>query len=173
MGKVDDSNIDHILLQLSNLYVNVKRQVYDDEIFIYDTSFINFDDGLEYINDFHLFSYDKDNMENLSKKEREVLYKSIFSMISSSSIEVSVKNILNHIGKFYNADRAYIVFLDEKSANIFVPYEWLNNGKRSIKNIISEYTLDTFPLLKHCYKHKKPLRTKRNELVTDFRKYNS
>ena len=173
LGKVDDSNIDHILLQLSNLYVNVKRQVYDDEIFIYDSSFINFDDGLEYINDFHLFSYDKDNIENLSKKEREVLYKSIFSMISSSSIEVSVKNILNHIGKFYNADRAYIVFLDEKSANIFVPYEWLNNGKRSIKNIISEYTLDTFPLLKHCYKHKKPLRTKRNELVTDFRKYNS
>ena len=114
-------------------------------------------------------TFENNLTDTLSEDEKNVALSCLESIIVSDSIDLAVKGVLKNIGKYYNADRVYILSLAENNHVITMLYEWISNEKWSIQRAISGMRIDKFPLLCRCIEEKKPVFMSN----ADIRNYNT
>ena len=97
----------------------------------------------------------------LSEVEKDIIFKCISAMLSSDSLDTSINSVLNYIGQYCLADRAYLISLSENRHVITMPYEWTDSHKTSIQQSVSGLYVDRFPALKQCMEQRLPVNLKR------------
>ena len=93
----------------------------------------------------------------LSEEEKDIAFQCVSTMLSSDSPDSSIHSVLNYIGTYYCADRAYILMLAENRHVITMPYEWRGSGKSSIQQAVSGLFMERFPLLGRCMEENAPI----------------
>lgn len=93
----------------------------------------------------------------LSEQEKDVTLQCVSAMLSAHSLDASIRNVLNTIGTYYRADRAYILVLTENRHVITMPFEWTSPHKPSIQQAVSGLLVDRFPTLKRCLEEQAPV----------------
>lgn len=125
-------------------YTKTKVQLADDEI---ELMRILSKHVLYTIENFKI-RYNEEKSRNKEKKLREITQK-IRSTLNAEEVK---RNIVESIGKIYNADRCFIVEHDWKSEKSYVTEEYLASKKiKSTKNIFEQYdNLPYFRRLEHA-----------------------
>lgn len=93
----------------------------------------------------------------LTKDAQDAFLSCVTSMLTSDSLEASVDNALRYIGKYYMANRVYILSLSDDSQKVTMLYEWTGSGKYSIRQVMSGMEIKKIPLLMRCMEEGKPL----------------
>lgn len=93
----------------------------------------------------------------LTKDAQEAVLSCVTSMLTSDSLKASLDNALRYIGKYYRANRVYILSLSDDGQKVTMLYEWTGSGKYSIRQVMSGMEIKKIPLLMHCMKEGKPL----------------
>ena len=107
--------------------------------------------GLEgYVNE-------EEEERGLTAGEQKVVFSIVAAMLTAATIQISLDSTLNYIGKYYNADRTYVLSLSDSRREVTMLYEWTGNGKYSIQNVVSGMKIGKFPLLVRCLDEKRPV----------------
>lgn len=93
----------------------------------------------------------------LSEQEKDVALDCVSTMLSARTLNASLMGVLQTIGAYYQADRAYALMLVENSKAVIMTFEWTNGRKRSIQQVVSGMKLERFPLLLRCMKERAPI----------------
>ncbi len=93
----------------------------------------------------------------LCESQKDIILSCISAMLSSDSIEYSINSALGLVGKYYDADRVYIMSLGEENKVITMPFEWVSAKKASIQQAVSGLFIERFPILKRCMDEKRPI----------------
>ena len=93
----------------------------------------------------------------LLESQKDVILSCVSAMLSSDSMESSINSVLSLIGKYYDADRVYIMALGEKRHVVTMPFEWTSARKTSIQQAVSGLFVERFPILKKCMNEKRPV----------------
>ncbi|WP_181995569.1 bifunctional diguanylate cyclase/phosphodiesterase [Clostridium sp. AM58-1XD] len=80
----------------------------------------------------HLASIQENPVEN-------ILLKCLFFLTGSADFRKSMENTLKEIGRYYGADRAYVVELERETADLLELYEWKKEEERSIRTLDSTF----------------------------------
>ena len=99
----------------------------------------------------------------LSESEKDMAFNCMSIMLSSDSLENSVRGVLRNIGLYYQADRVYILSAAKEKKVVTMPFEWDEPCKCSLQNVVSGMLLENFPLLKRCMEDRVPLFLSRKE----------
>ena len=86
----------------------------------------------------------------MTKEIRETVLDSVTSMLKSSSLSESIHGALRYIGRYYDANRIYILSLSEDSGRLTMLYEWIGKSKYSIRQAMSGIQIEKVPLLRRC-----------------------
>ena len=100
----------------------------------------------------------------LSEREKDVALDCVSIMLAAKTLDASLLGVLQAIGEYYQADRAYFMMLVENSHTVIMTFEWTNGSKRSIQQAVSGMPLDRFPLLKRCIRERAPVFLTRSAL---------
>lgn len=93
----------------------------------------------------------------LSDAEKQTAYDCISAMLDADSLEASIKGVLACIGRYYRADRVYLLCLADDQRTVTMPYEWTGRKKRSIQQAVSGMPRERFPLLARCMRERAPV----------------
>lgn len=93
----------------------------------------------------------------LTKEEQAAAFRCVTDMLKSSSREASVMNALRGIGTYYRAARVYVLMLSDDRDTVSMQDEWKENGKQSIRYVMSGVQTDRIPLLVRCLEEKQPI----------------
>lgn len=93
----------------------------------------------------------------LSEGEKDVALQCVSSMLSSDSLDTSVRSVLSYIGTYYRADRVYVLTLTEDQGYVTMPYEWTSTRKPSIQQAASGLLIDRLPILRRCMEERAPV----------------
>ena len=104
----------------------------------------------------------------LSEGEKDVIFHCLSAMLTSDSLEISVRSVLSYIGIYYQADRVYLLSLAENRHVVTMLYEWTDPKKPSIQQAVSGMRVERFPLLKRCMEERSPVFLKRTHDVRDI-----
>ena len=114
--------------------------------------------GLKDLDDRDKVSVHSTEMDRpLSDGEKEVAFHCMSAMLSSDTLETSVRGVLSYIGEYYHADRAYVLTLAANGPVVTMPYEWTGGQKHSIQHAMSGARIDRFPLLQRCIEERAPV----------------
>lgn len=98
----------------------------------------------------------------LSAEEQNAAFYCVTEMLASSGdAKASVESALRGIGYYYRADRVYMLILSEDEKTVTVSFEWVGQGKHSIRKMMSEVQIERIPLLQRCIKEDAPVSIKR------------
>lgn len=103
----------------------------------------------------------------LSEEEKDVAFHCLSAMLSSDSLDTSVRSVLSYIGIYYQADRVYVLTLAENRHVVTMLYEWTNPKKASIQQAVSGMKVERFPLLKRCMQERLPVFLERTHSAED------
>ena len=93
----------------------------------------------------------------LSEREKDVALQCVSSMLSSNSLQSSIRSVLSYIGAYYRADRVYVLTLAEDHHVVTMPYEWTGSSKASIQQAVSGMPVERFPILQRCLEERSPV----------------
>ena len=93
----------------------------------------------------------------LSEQEKDAALRCISAMLSAETLEDSLRSILHVLGTQYQADRVYVLALDENRHMVLMPYEWTSPCKPSIQTVVSGLPVERFPMLQRCIAEQKPI----------------
>lgn len=93
----------------------------------------------------------------LSEREKDAAFECVLSMLDSESLESSIYSVLDCIGKYYRADRVYLLVLEENNRVVTMPHEWTSQRKYSIQQTVSGMRTECFPLLQRCIREEAPI----------------
>ncbi len=96
--------------------------------------------------------YSWETKRPLSDQAKDVAIHCLGEMLKKNASGEPVVTVLQRIGRYYRADRAYTLALVEDRRAVAAIHEWATEGKRSIKQYISGSSVDSLPMLKHCLK---------------------
>lgn len=99
----------------------------------------------------------KKHQRPLTEKEKDVMLSCLEDFLMSDSLDQSVQSILGHLGRFYKADRTYILTLTEDGNMVTMPCEWTTEGKHSIQHTMSGMYIEKVPIIDRCMKEKVPV----------------
>ena len=102
----------------------------------------------------------------LSEGEKDVAFHCVSAMLSANSLEASLHSVLDYIGTYYHADRAYVLSLTDNDRAVTMSYEWTGSRKRSIRPAVTREQLDHFPLLKRCMEEQAPVFLTRTQPIS-------
>ena len=78
-------------------------------------------------------------------------------MLNADSADHSIDGVLKRIGRFYQADRVYILVLTEDARIVTMINEWVGEGKYSIQQSISGKRIEKFPVIMRAAHMSEPL----------------
>lgn len=93
----------------------------------------------------------------LSDREKDVAFQCVSAMLSSDSLDSSIRSVLNAIGCYYRADRVYVLTLAENRHVVTMPYEWTSQHKPSIQQVVFGRMVEHVPLVRRCMEEKAPV----------------
>lgn len=93
----------------------------------------------------------------LSVREKEAAFSGAMNMLRADTTEEAVDGALQAIGRFYGADRVYLLALAENDRIVVMANEWSDMRRPSIRHAISGMLTDRLPILQRCMKEKKPV----------------
>lgn len=99
-------------------------------------------------------SIGKAEIRPLSQEEQEAVFRCVTLMLKSGSLEDSLNNVLQRIGKFYRAARTYLLTLSEDRQTVVMRGEWMESGRQSIRYILSGVGISQIPVLEKCLREK-------------------
>ena len=105
----------------------------------------------------------------LTEEEKNVMFQCVTAMLGSASLEQSVRQVLSQVGKYYQADRVYLLTLQGEDETLEMPYQW-TNSKKSSSGSVAGMKLSRIPVLRHCYKAREPVCLTRNRSAVSERK---
>ncbi len=86
----------------------------------------------------------------LNNEEKDAALECISAMLRAGSRDASLNAVLEHIGRYYRADRAYILSVNANDQSLSVPYEWNSEALHGMQKVIAGRRLRHFPLfLRH------------------------
>lgn len=93
----------------------------------------------------------------LSSREKDAAFGCVTAMLKADNEEQSICAALQSIGRFYEADRVYILRLAEKDKIVIMSHEWSDVNRRSIQHALSGTLTKRLPILQRCLKERKPV----------------
>lgn len=93
----------------------------------------------------------------LTKEEQNVAFRCVTDMLTARSLEISLLSALRGIGGYYRAARVYLLDLSENHETVTLTQEWTEQGKPSIRNMMSGVRVGEIPLLGTCMKRGRPV----------------
>lgn len=84
-------------------------------------------------------------------------------MLRADSADLSINGVLGEIGRFYRADRVYVLTLTEQGQVMTMLNEWNAPGKCSIQQTVSGKRTEKFPAIARCAQHPAPMVLSRKE----------
>lgn len=100
---------------------------------------------------------EKKSSRGKSGEEYRTAFQCLAAMLDASSLEGSVNNVLRRIGRYYQADRSYIMIISEDRERVTLLYEWTKKGKTSIQQTALGIRMEKIPVLCQCMKKKAPV----------------
>lgn len=86
----------------------------------------------------------------LSAEEKDAALDCLAAMLRAGTRDTSLLAALEHIGRYYQADRAYILSVIEDDQSLTVPYEWNSESLHGIQSVVAGRRLRQFPIfLRH------------------------
>ena len=89
-----------------------------------------------------------------SEAEKEAALACMSGMLTAGSMDASARSVLGCMGRYYMADRAYILIFSEDRTTVTLLYEWLSGGKVSIRQTALGLQVSKIPVLVQCMKRK-------------------
>ena len=93
----------------------------------------------------------------LSRAAADTVLECVTSMLMADSLETSMRNALRSMGKYYQANRVYMLAVSDNKKEITMIHEWVKNGKSSIRQIMSGMQIQKVPLLVRCQREGKTM----------------
>lgn len=93
----------------------------------------------------------------LSSREKDAAFGCVTAMLKADDEEQAIYAALQSIGRFYEADRVYILRLAEKDRIVLMSHEWSDVNHRSIQHALSGTLTKRLPILQRCMKERKPV----------------
>lgn len=101
--------------------------------------------------------YRPEMIRPMTEGEKDVALQCVSAMLSSDSLDSSVYSVLSAVGRYYQADRAFLLVLAENRRIIAMPHEWTSPQKSSIQQALSGLPVDQFPMLRRCMEEQAPV----------------
>lgn len=105
----------------------------------------------------HVLTQNMEQQRPLSEREKDAAFECLLGMLKSESLTESAKLVLSTLGKYFQADRTYILAPVEYGHVVTMPHEWTAAHKNSIQQAVSGSLTSNFPLLERCAKENKPI----------------
>lgn len=154
----DKADCESMVLQTSRLCQSWRSLSKDQVIFPQEEDDWTWEDELQSNNENDRGTIHQEEMERpLSDGEKDVALQVISSMLTADSLDESMHSTLSQIGKYYHADRVYLLRFTESRHAITMPYEWIGQKKHSIQHVVSGMPLTDFPFLDRCIKEQAPV----------------
>lgn len=93
----------------------------------------------------------------LSTREKDAAFACVTAMLKADSEEQAVDAALQSIGRFYEADRVYLLRLARQNKIVIMNHEWSDVNRRSIQHALSGTLTERLPILQRCMKERKPV----------------
>lgn len=93
----------------------------------------------------------------ISKEGQETAFDCMTALLVADSLDTAIQNVLKEIGRYYQAERVYLLVLSENKEDLMLQYEWMREDKESIQNVVQGSKLDEIPALKKCMEQKTTL----------------
>lgn len=93
----------------------------------------------------------------LSSREKDAAFGCVTAMLKADSEEQAVDAALQSIGRFYEADRVYLLRLARKNKIVIMSHEWSDVNRRSIQHALSGTLTNRLPILQRCLQERKPV----------------
>lgn len=103
----------------------------------------------------------------LSAREKEAALACTTAMLRADTRQEAVNGALQAIGRFYEADRVYLLSLAEHDRIVVMSNEWSDMRRPSIQHAMSGMLTDRLPILRRCMKEKKPVYLTRRKPFAD------
>ncbi|MBB5262967.1 EAL domain-containing protein (putative c-di-GMP-specific phosphodiesterase class I) [Catenibacillus scindens] len=88
--------------------------------------------------------------------EAKAAFDCVTAMITSKSLSDCARRLLEGIGDYYQADRAFMLTLSKDQREVSLRYEWDSHGKHSIRQSGAGISIDKFPTLLQCVETSEP-----------------
>lgn len=95
--------------------------------------------------------------ENLTEEEVQLVFKCLDIMLTASNKISALHWILGTLGRYYRADRIYVLQLIEGSMCVDELGEWDGSGKSSFRGLLTGMNLERTPLLKRAFMQQRPV----------------
>ena len=83
----------------------------------------------------------------MTEEDKDVALDCLRIMLRSETQDASVNAVLERLGQYYHADRAYILVLGEQGQVVTMLNEWVKHDKHSIQQSISGKRVSGFPVI--------------------------
>ena len=103
----------------------------------------------------------------LSEGEQAEAFRCVADMLSARSLESSLSDVLRDLGRFYDADRTYILKLSTDRQAVDMVWEWTAPAKQSIRSVVQGARMSRIPLLRSCCSRKAPVTTDCRRVTSD------
>lgn len=90
----------------------------------------------------------------LTEDEKNVMFQCVTAMLGSASLEGSVRQVLSQVGSYYQADRVYLLTLQDGSLEM--PYQW-TDLQQSSSGSVTGMKASRIPVLRRCCKERGPV----------------
>lgn len=145
----EQADLDKMLHQVSSLCNVWRNASMDAVVFSDEYGNLDWDDGRDA--NITLASEEKLSLSD-EIEEHKAAFRCTAAMLKSETLEMSLRNALEVIGKYYCADRTYELLLSEEEdrREVGMVYEWMAQGKPSIRQSVLRLKVDRIPVLQRC-----------------------
>ena len=110
-----------------------------------------------------------DNKGEMTGEEKDIALECMGEMLKSDNGESIIYDVLKKLGRYYLADRMYILILAEEGRTLVMLKEWLGNGKCSIQQSITGKPTKRFPVISRCARSESPIMLSLNREIDSGR----
>lgn len=98
----------------------------------------------------HMEVFGEESPRPFSDREKDAAFAAVTGILDSESIREAARCVLQVLGEYYDADRAYILVPMEYGHVLHMPHEWTSGKKSSIQHILSGMRITNFPMIQRC-----------------------
>lgn len=100
---------------------------------------------------------DEESERPLSSEEKNTLFECMQAMLAADQYDASINDILDIVGRYYEADKVYTLLLVSDDTAVSVQHEWVAPGKHSLMWSVNGMPLDKIFILKRSMAALKPI----------------
>ena len=93
----------------------------------------------------------------MTGREKDVAMECMGVMLKLENVDNALQEVLSILGRYYSADRLYILALTENGRTVTMLYEWMGEGKYSIQHSITGKPTERFPVISKYAKSTSPV----------------